>query len=63
MAVTEWVLKWRHIGKKAHTKATQMDEKDDKEGATYLKQVRYPAFGFSKGRGCTTKFNLCTEIG
>lgn len=40
-----------------------MDEKDDKEGATYLKQVRYQALGFSKGWECTTKFNLCTEIG
>lgn len=37
VAITEWVLKWRHIGKKAHTKTTDIE--DDIEGNKYQKQV------------------------
>ncbi|CAG2212086.1 EIF2AK4 [Mytilus edulis] len=35
VAISEWVLKWRHIKQKR----TQRVDYEDKEGATYLKQV------------------------
>nr|KAG5714446.1 hypothetical protein BaRGS_006892 [Batillaria attramentaria] len=38
VVITEWVLKWRHMGKKAHVKVADLDE--DKEGNNYLKQVQ-----------------------
>lgn len=36
VAISEWVLKWRHIGRK---KLLESIKSEDKEGSVYLKHV------------------------